>query len=83
MSNVVDLNVTKNLETRITEAILRVPGRTHREVVSALLTALGDFMESIECPSCRAYAIGEVVRTVASFKCVLSTMRSSRHSDES
>ena len=66
MSNVVDLeNSAESITVRIAELINDIPGRTNASVVAALLVALGDFIESIDCPKCRVRAAEEAVRVAA------------------
>jgi hypothetical protein len=65
MPNVVDFNTAERIAIRITELINNIPGRPNGDIVAALLVALGDFIESIDCPSCRISATEEVVRAAA------------------
>jgi len=69
MSNVVEFrNTIDTITTRIADLINSVPERTNMSVVGALLIALGDFIESIECPNCRAHAVKETVRVAANIQ---------------
>jgi hypothetical protein len=65
MPNVVDFNTAERIAIRITELIDNIPGRPNGDIVAALLVALGDFIESIDCPNCRITATEEVVRVAA------------------
>jgi len=65
MPSVVDFNTAKSLTISITQLINNTPGRTNGNIVAALLVALGDFIESIDCPQCRANATEEAVRVAA------------------
>jgi hypothetical protein len=60
MPNVVDFNTAERIAIRITELIDNIPGRPNGDIVAALLVALGDFIESIDCPNCRITATEEV-----------------------
>jgi hypothetical protein len=65
MSSIVDFPTAESLSIRITELINNIPGRPNGSIVAALLVALGDFIESIDCPNCRANATEEAVRVAA------------------
>jgi hypothetical protein len=65
MPSIVDFPTAESLTIRITQLINNTPGRTDGNVVVALLVALGDFIESIDCPQCRASATEEAVRVAA------------------
>jgi hypothetical protein len=67
MTNVIDFNATESIKIRITELVNNIPpeARTNRSVIAALLVAIGDFIESIDCPNCRINATEEVVRAAA------------------
>jgi hypothetical protein len=65
MPSIVDFPTAESLTIRITELINTIPGRPDANIVAALLVALGDFIESIDCPNCRINATEEVVRAAA------------------
>jgi hypothetical protein len=65
MPNIVDFPTAEGLSIRITQLINNTPGRTNGNAVAALLVALGDFIQSIDCPRCRANATEEAVRVAA------------------
>jgi len=70
MSNVVSFtgNDAESIKNRITELINNIPERSNRSVVIALLIALGDFIETIDCPKCRAFAVEQAVGVAADIR---------------